>query len=612
MLPNFQQDPSWMNSQNKNWHSFGDQNPMLNLNMTAVPEDRPVLGNFDSSNHAGTPSTNLDLQLSAFFPLGQQDVFAAGHTGMPQGVQLPNTVDVDAMNQSYKLLSASTNENDLSLLTKPIASNDRDQLQSSSQSTSQPNSAMTGESAHNDSKTALDSFFNSGSVADIATQKITDFYLQHKPKTMAPEPPEDAFMVQLPQGSNGGVAADAMCIRIINKQGGVEYIPFSSHHQDLASMYLSQEQNIEYPGGTLVNFKQTGPSGLHNPPSLFPPGRWAESDYAKLRDEAQNLVQQTASIKLLGQIKADLQHSLPFLQWNMIERYVSAIVKSGMQRWSLTQSRQRMALVLMLIAVSSTLFPAFQMQAAAHQISESASPWQFGLHCYRLARGLLAPRAIQPVEDELSLELVQSLILLSLYFTRCQQHSEAYSALVHGISSCLQFVQQPSVRQPLEANLAFTIFHREMIKRCMWVFFLLDRINQVESHGQLPTLFTDTIPPLEQPMLLHGVQIDDCRPDDGVSLDTISVFVSQINFAQLLGEAVGQGLLSSDRSALAPGGPLHTAALMFLQKLQRWESDTPCIVTSSNPTDPTLASWTTPSSLDLKSLYQLHLAPLRQ
>lgn len=574
--------------------------PAFQPNLASLPNAPDMAVNqpaaYGQTGGAEQLAAPFGLPASSLFTLGHQDL-AAGQSSLPSSVASPTPTTDVLGDAAWKKPEPSAN--DLSLLTKPIAEGEADASARNPASVSPAHRQPEG-AAPDQCQAALYHFLTSQSVANIATQQLAEFYAEHGAGRGADARPTAAGDRLIQEEAHGCTSAASMSVRVLDANGDVAHVPATEHPQNLASLYLSQTHGPPYPGAPPENAPGT--------PKLFPSGARGEADYDALRAQADALLRRDAVRPLLGLARDDLQRTLPFLQWGLIDRYLSSATQAGATQWTPTQGRQRQALLLLLVALATTLHLAIATAA-----TPPASAWPFGLACYRVARGLLTPRTAEPAVEELSLEFVESLIVLDLYLYRCKQYSEASLALSRAVSACLTLSEQPVVVQPSEHALGTAIYHREMLKRYLWVVFILDRLNQVESNGHTRMLFTHTIGALEQPTLLRGIPLDGCTADEGVTPDSIRTFVSQINLAHILGEAAEQGLLSSKPTPQAPGSALHTAAILFQEKLTRWASDSPCIIHSpSLTTDLFLAAWTTPSSLNLKVLYQACLGHLQQ
>ena len=574
------------------WPSFPPHLQALQMNATGMSANpTPSYGAAGGTEQLASP---YSLPSSSLFGLGQQEL-SAGASSLPSSVASPvPTSDTLADDPAWKKPESAAR--DLSLLTKPIATDSPAAPVASASPT-----AREPEGAGDQCQAALDHFLTSQSVGNVATRQLTEFYAQHGPGRLTEGSPAAGGEHLLQEEAQGCTAAASMYVRVLDANGHMAHVPASEHPQSLASLYQSQAQSPPYPGAA--------PDSATSARMLFPPGARGEADYDALRAQADAMLSQDTVRPLLRLAKDDLQRTLPFLQWGLIERYLASATQHGVPQWTPTQARQRQALLLLLVALATTLHPAIATAAAP-----PTSPWPFGLACYRVARGLLTPRTAEPAVEELAQEFVESLIVLDLYLYRCKQYDEASLALSCAVRACLALSEQPVVLQPSEPTLGAAIFHREMLKRYLWVIFILDRLNQVESNGHTRMLFTQTIGALEQPALLHDIPLEGCVADEGVTPDAIRIFGSQINLAHILGEAAAQGLLASKPTPQAPGSALHTAAVLFQEKLTRWASDSPCIIHSpSHPTtDLFLAAWTTPSSLNLRVLYQACLGHLQQ
>lgn len=628
LLQNFQPSAPWLNSQNESsWQDLSGQPHMTGMNLMGLHESQGVPNDFASQQKGGNgpnvPSP-YGLPLSPYHPLMQQQQqqqqqnMYGGGPNVNQGNGMPGRMDFDSMSQTYKLMNTNSSGSDLSLLTKPMVPTEQGPLSAEAGTPSIP-SATTSEKdvAHYKCKSALDNFFGSVSAQGISTQRLADFCLRQGHTEVSPDTTgEQTSGLLSPQKHSGSTAVEAVCIRVLDKDGQVKLCPASSYYPDVPSMYKGEETVVEYPGGVFEGATRAhAPVPQKSEKSLFPAGRWSDTDYTKLVNDAQRLLTRPATPVLLSLGRGDLQHSLPFLQWDLIEHYVAAVRQPMTNEWTPVQTCQRQALLLLIAAVASTLFPAIRIPEDEGAKGMSASAWEFGFQCYYTARGLLTPRNVQLGKNEVTLDFAQSMILLNIYFTRCQQYADAFSALAHGVTTCLQLVQQPIVQQPSDATLASTILQREMVKRCLWVLCLLERLHRAETRDGSPALFSDAILSLEKPVLLRGLSVSECRPDEGLTQDAFNVFLSQLSLAQLLAEANTRGIFFMDPSTLPKGSPTYAAAHTLVEKAKRWVAETPCIlrpVSTDQFSDPSAGTWTTSASINMKGLFQTTMAQVSQ
>ncbi|WFD44510.1 hypothetical protein MPSI1_003178 [Malassezia psittaci] len=614
-LSNMHTNDTWINDTDSNWHSFANGPTAIHSSTSSLPPNRSENINFHSSDSHNSFPPSLDMPMSSMFTMDDRGVFPHDHSNASSNVPAMPTPKSAGFDSAFSKRRALSNNQDMSLLTEPMTSTEStEDAQKPSDATQASDLSADQPTLDNSCKAALDSFLHSNSVSNMATRHIADSLNQHisEPGMQSSHKPSHE---QYQPSFTRLTAADAMCMRAILKDGKVDYVALSSYPQSLAGVFHTQDPKVEYPGETwLPSSVSTATAKNPSDATLFPTGQWDENDYGRLREAGRSLLQQPHADTLLKLVKDDLHPSLPFLQWNVLEQYMLSLTNSAVLHWTPTQTRQREALILILVAVSSTLHSAIDVSSNSQNAPVAASPWLFGLQSYRLARGLLTPRSGHLVAEEATLEYVTSLILLNVYLSRCKRFAEASTSLARAVGLCLHLVHQPDVQPSSEHNLNFTVYQREMLKRCLWVLYLLDRSHQIESRGQSTMLFTDAIGTLELPVLLREVMIDGVPTDQGVSQEDMNKFISQIKLAQLFGEFVSQGLFAQETNASAPGNPMHSAALVCHSKFKHWESETPCIQTTTDksPMDRTHTSWTTPNTLNFRAHYETCLAQLHR
>ncbi|WFD00446.1 hypothetical protein MYAM1_003195 [Malassezia yamatoensis] len=615
LLPNMPTNDTWINDSDTNWHTFANAPTANHSSTSSLPPNPSDNVHFHSSDSHHSFAPSLDMPLSSLFAMDERGVFPQDHSNASSKVPTMPAAKSPRFDSKVSKQRVSSKNQDMSLLTEPMTSADSmDDAQKLSSAAQACNRSTDQPRPDHSCRAALNSFLHSNSVSNMATRHIADSLNQHPAETgmqSSNKPSPKSYQSCFTRRT----AADAMCMRAILKDGSVDYVALASYPQSLASVFQTQDPKLEHPGDTWVSSSVTAAaSNNSSEATLFPTGQWDENDYGKLREAGRSLLQQPHAETLLNLVKEDLHPSLPFLQWNVLEQYMLSLTKSAVLHWTPTQTRQREALILILVAVSSTLHSAIDVSSLSQNTPVAASPWLFGLQSYRLARGLLTPRSGHLVAEEATLEYVTSLILLNMYLSRCKRFAEASTSLARAVGLCLHLVHQPDVQPSSEHNLKVTVYQREMLKRCLWVLYLLDRSHQIETRGQSTMLFTDAIGTLELPVLLRGVMIDGVSTDQGVSQEDMNKFISQIKLAQLFGEFASQGFFAHESSASVPGSSFHSAALVYHSKFKHWESQTPCIqnTTDPSPMDPTNSSWTTPSTLNFQAHYKTCLEQLHR
>lgn len=616
MLQNLPQHRAWDNAQH-GWPSMAEPGAMLSMNLLNVPDAPSFPQQFQqtmSTDRDGSHTDDHTLHIPSY-PSGMpSSVYPHGQASLPttQPANHAPSQEVPMLRQEYTASSASTSDNDLSLLTKPIHVSNGEPLSmdyAHSPMATDPNAYVNEDDTIMDSyKTAISRFLSRDGAASLATHDLADYYTQNHA--------QDAASVYVEQGQSlldalpaTGIAADAICIRVVDRAGAIKFRPASSYYRDLASVHKNASVQIKFAGGTVR--PATEPAGHA---VLFPHEQWAESDYAGLRDDAERLLKLDAAVVLIGLAKQELQASLPLVQWDQIGRYLSAVRHELPTFWTPTQTRHRQALLLLLAAVASTLTPTVNVPDGSADMHVSASPWEFGHQCYCIARGLLAPRAVHLAADEQTLEHVQAMVLLVMYYLRCSQYDYTAPALAQAVTTCLGLVQNSAAPSSGGQQLAETILQKEMLKRLLYMLYLLARLNSVEANAETNTLLSKSVLSLETPVLLQRLALPHCRPDVGVSEAGFAVFQSEVKAGQMMAEADVEGVFSADLASVREGSPVHAAARRIHDKLEQWAATTPCIRSTPSQTSgaPPLSHWTTSAVFNMKGLFQASVAKLAQ
>lgn len=491
---------------------------------------------------------------------------------------------------------------DLSLLTKPMALGlEKNASSSDSISISSPMGNSCNKHVEN-VKTKITDPKNLAMLAELSTRPLLDYQNANgitSSSVPTPSNPTSVFMAS--PSSDHGSEQDVRCIRVLDSHGDLDYRSQYTYLSSLSDLYKKSFGVVEFPGGTSYDAQQSGVNGDFE---LFPLSQqWQESDYDSLKSQSLTLLKKLPVLTLIRLAVKDLSHSLPFLQWNDIESYVSVFTLSSMSAtWSSVQVRQRHSLLLLLCALGSSLTPAVNVSTHLGAPALAALPWELGVKCFQLARGMLCPMSEQFQEEEKSLELIQCMILMNIFMTRCQDKQSVWSPLAHGDSVALHLLSKAS---PPSTNMEMSHFfvEREMLKRCIWMLFMLEILARVEKDSvQTRSLWTEFPFKLEEPVSLAGLSTSGGAADACISQDTLERFKSQTQLCQIMVSV----LLLRLHKPVTRTEEVNEVVRALQRELSKWISHTPCLLRTgaSTTTTPLAETWQPPSVIPFPALYE--------
>jgi len=440
-------------------------------------------------------------------------------------------------------------------------------------------------------------------LAELTTRPLLDYQTARGLKSSSvPAPNNPTSILLTSPSSDQGNQQDVCCIRVLNSLGDLDYRPQHNYFSSLPDLYKKSIGMTDFPGTMQYDAQQVG---AMVPFELFPlQQHWQESDFETLKNQSQTLLKKMPTLTLIRLALKDLCFSLPFLQWNEIESYVSVFTLFSMTvTWPPIQIRQRQSLLLLLCALGSSLVPAVNVATQVAGTTQAALPWELGLKCFSLARGLLCPKEGQLQEVEKTLEFIQCMILMNIFMVRCQDKQSAWSPLAHGDAVASHFLSSTPSPSNATADMSHFFVEREMLKRCVWMLFMLEIITRVEKTAvQNQFLWTGFSFKLEQPISLAGLN-SPCGPADVcVTQETLGRFTSQTELCQIM-ESV---LLLRLHEPMPRTEEVNEVIRTLQLELSKWVSHTPCLLpTGAASTTPLLnQSWQLPSVIPFPALYE--------
>lgn len=565
----------------------------MNMVATSSPLSRDTSNSFTptSSLPGLSPSTMPGNSIS---PLSS----ILSTTGPPVSAPSMNN---NAMNAGNTI--ADSMVSDLSLLTQPMGTSETTPKSDVSVTTRSPN--VSGATTFSIAKNAIQGVSPRSGLNSLSTKHLLDFCITNGLAGTSVPSMNSAGSLLVASEQEEGSRSDAECIRVLDANGDLSLRPNQGYFASPAQLSRSCDLDLELPGGTSILASRLTNSSEDVSDLFLVQNQWDESDYAKLRADSVTRLQRAPSLTLIRIAIKDLSQSLPFLQLNELDNIVQMIVFSSNSSWTPLQIRQRQALLLMLCAVGSTLTPAIQITLESPARSATAVPWEFGNKCYRLARGLLAPRQGQIQPEEQSLVFVQCMILMHTYLHKCEDHASAWSALAYGVMACTQLLHVQSMQQPLHSPPVYCIVEREMIKRCVWVMFMQEVQNRIDNGRISPrSLITNRPSSLELPVLLKGLRMGDDDVDLNVDSSAFSRFVSHIELCQIFA-SIQSMLLDDINKAMKP--EMKSVYDSLKVQLQCWESQSPCFskMVSPSPTCAETKTWNGSQNLNGLPVYDI-------
>lgn len=386
--------------------------------------------------------------------------------------------------------------------------------------------------------------------------------------------------------------ADAHFVRIIDSNGELASRR-CSYYQSCDKLHLQCGTLITYPGGHKA---VTPHSTLDLTASLYPAlPSWQDSDYEELRNEAMHLLLCPASAPLIRIALNDLKKCLPIFQCSEVHQCVTVLMKNKALEvhWTAVQTRQRLALLLLLCATGATETAAIGLPVG--EKIEAAIPWEFGERCYLLARALLAPQNTTFSAEEKTLELMQALLLMHMFLVQCGDLNGAWPAMVDGLSVILHLINQPTMQLTSNRLPTLCIIEREMVKRNLWALFILEMSYYARRGSPLPCRLLVEVPKLELPRLLDGLVTQHGHTDFALKQETFMLFCSIIDLSNLYAR-----ILTLDLSKLTVSDDqTRSAAEEWQGELHSWLSQTPCVVSGNADHE-----WHTTQMLGCRSIYQ--------
>lgn len=571
------------------------------LSMGAAPSSSPMSAGATSTF---SPATLPDMSSA---PLSAQPLspFSSviNASGQPQNSVSSTSMAAPGMQATGQ---------DLSLLTKPLGSADEPSPPVDSLGDTR-SPTVSGLAIFRQAKSALQSAVAATSRSNLSTRHLIDMCVSNGVASTPPSLGPSSFHLLLPTGSEEALPSDAMCIRVLDAAGDIALRPSHGYFSSPAQLSRRGDLDLELPGGTRVLAGRLNSLSEDIADLFLVQSQWDESDYAKLRADSVTRLQRSPAMTLLRIALKDLSLSLPFLQTSDVETMVQRILlTSSTNMWTPLQVRQHQALLLLLCALGSTLVPAIQVAADATSPPGAVVPWEFGHKCYRLARGLLVPRQGQLQKEEQSLVFVQCMILMHVYLQRCEEPQCAWSALSYGVLACTQLMPDEQGIMAPDAHTTQGISNREMVKRCVWVLFMLEILDRLDNgHIGQRSLQSDAPLVLEAPVMLNMLSLGDGHMDKLVTPEAFSRFVSQTELCQIFASMVKWGLHDSTKPVSAEARSVCDSLKL---QLQAWEAQTPCTdrsVPSGCAAGLSGNNWLAAKSLNCLPIYEtcaLHLA----
>ncbi|WFD30562.1 hypothetical protein MSPP1_001583 [Malassezia sp. CBS 17886] len=391
--------------------------------------------------------------------------------------------------------------------------------------------------------------------------------------------------------------SEALCIRVLDWNGNIAFRPASTYYRSPAALYQSFVADIEYPGGLALSGPLSG-GALHGAApalSLYPTAQWSDADYTSLEKLGQQMLLRPITPTLLRISLQELLRSLPIVQWSVVERWLSALSNPAeLSQWSPGLYRQRLALLLFLCAIAASITPAVVGPVESGE-SLTATPWEFGHRCYRVARGLLAPSCMAPARDMQSLELVQCLILMHLSQRLNEKRDGLWLSLVTALNTAMYLINLPVTARPGAVSLEDA------------VIFMLEKVHRCESKEAMDLqLFAGASLPFEPPVSLLGVSSCDGPMDAFLSVEALSVFASQLDLAKILGGVLENGLVAFDPAGnpMLPGtqAPFRNTARSTKEQQRAAHMLKKDLYVERNPR---VGAWSTSPVLDGKHMFVL-------
>lgn len=544
---------------------------------------------------ANTSNSLMNMNESASTP-SLNSMVSSSASGSLGGVTDQNFVQLGRPNGTTSFESTTQGTPDLSLLTKPMALGA--DVPTSNTGLMFSNSVHNSSAGHVESVKHVISDPNSlTKLAELSTRTMLEYSRTHNIKSSVTGNASRATSLLLTSpSSDRGSELDACCVRVLNAEGDLAYWPQHSYYSSLVDHYQQSIGSTEFPGGTQYK-DQLGGSF-----ELFPLRQhWQESHFESLKNQSQALLRKMPVLTLIRMALKDVSASQPFLQWNDLETYVSVFtLSSANMAWTPLQVRQRQSLLLLLCALASSLVPAVHVTTHVDSTALSALPWELGMKCFQLARGLLHPVMGQMQTDESSLEFIQCMILMAMFMLRCQDKQSVWSPLAHGNAVSLHLLANAAATN---VDMTYSVVEREMLKRCIWMLFMLEIDTRVDKDGVQPLSLWSSFPfKLEQPVSLNGFHTAYGPADMGLTHETLERFKSQTELCQIMLSV----LLLRLHEPMPRTEEVMEVVRALQHELTKWASHTPCLIhtDTSTTTTPLAQAWQPPSVIPFPALYE--------
>lgn len=536
-----------------------------------------------SSSGSATPInlTDINVHNEALFNAHMPDFNAFG----PNKMQLDDTVPYSDVRQ------------DLSLLTKPISI--QEQAPSSDTGSIQNLVGYFEPPNLDETKLSVQEILSSTLVTELSTRKMLDFCTAHDMGKLTFLPPRITSIAP-PTQAELGTVNDILCLCVLDNSGTVVYRLKKDYYSSLQKLYNDPIQTLELPGGFHVPM-QSRKDDLLELKNLFPSHDrfWRDSDYFKLKCEASAILQNPAALTLIRTALKDLEQSLPFFQAFEIEEYVAQLIPpQSACTWTSVQVRQRISLLLLFCALGSSLTMSVCVPLDSNGNIGTALPWEFGFRCYQLARGLLCPAQKTPVPAEMTMEMLQCMILINMYMNRCGDRNGSWLPLTYGNHIVKHILKLLNLHQegllPTQSMLQW-----EMLKRCICILFMLEVTNRINGYVILPQcIWTNSPLSMEMPVYLHGIFSPHGRVDDVFSSQTFSRFIFHIELCQIFVRIVQ---LKLDDTIDLKQNLVKVASVR--DQLTQWTMHSPCLERSMDSSQLHSNKWTGSEALDGTSVF---------
>ncbi|WFD26544.1 hypothetical protein MNAN1_001527 [Malassezia nana] len=553
-----------------------------NVWMSNTPFANATNSMMNMNETGGTPSLNSVVSSSASGSLGKVTDQDFAQMARPSG---PPSFE-----------STTQGTPDLSLLTKPMALGA--DVPTTSTGLMLSNSVPIASSGHVEAVKHVISDPNGLSkLSELSTRTMLEYSRTHNINSSVTANAGSATSMLLTSpSSDRGSELDACCVRVLNAEGDLAYWPQHNYYSSLVDYYQRSIGSTELPGGTQYKDQLDGSF------ELFPLRQhWQESHFQSLKNQSQALLRKMPVLTLIRMALKDVSASLPFLQWNDMETYVSVFTLSSVNMaWTPLQVRQRQSLLLLLCALASSLVPAVHVTTHVDSTALSALPWELGMKCFQLARGLLHPVMGQMQADESSLEFIQCMILMVMFILRCQDKQRVWSPLAHGNAVSLHLLANAAATN---VDMAYSVVEREMLKRCVWMLFMLEIDTRVDKDGVQPLSLWSSFPfKLEQPVSLTGFHTAYGPADMGFTRETLERFKSQTELCQIMLSV----LLLRLHEPVPRTEEVMEVARALQHELTKWASHTPCLIhtDTTTTTTPLAQAWQPPSVIPFPALYE--------